>query len=496
MTELSRLGVTQASELLKKREISSPELTKAYLERIDALDGRIGAYITVCADRALEQAREAQKLIDSGSAGPLTGIPAGIKDNICTKGVRTTCASKMLADFMPPYDAAVCEKLGKSGTVMLGKLNMDEFAMGGSTETSYFKKTRNPWNTDRVPGGSSGGAAAAVAACEAPFALGSDTGGSIRQPSAFCGVVGLKPTYGSVSRYGLVAFASSLDQIGPIARSVEDCAAVLGAICGRDPRDSTCADREYPDFASRLDGDIKGLKIGIPREYLAGGLDESVKSAVLAAAGRFESLGAVCEEVSLPSTEFAVPAYYLISSAEASSNLARYDGIKFGYASDGCRTLSELIDRSRGEGFGAEVKRRIMLGTYALSAGYYDAYYKKALRVRRLIKNGFDEIFKNHDLILGPTAPTAAYPIGAKSGDPLSMYLGDIYTVPVNIAGLPALSMPCGFDGDGMPIGMQLIGPAFGEEKILGAAFAYERSEPAEARRSIPIDFPCAAKGR
>ena len=483
MTELATLGVAEASELLKKRKISSPELTKACFERIGRLDGRVGAYITLCADRALRQAEAAQKLIDDGGAGPLTGIPAGIKDNICTRGVKTTCASKMLENFVPPYDATVCEKLGKSGVVTLGKLNMDEFAMGGSTETSYFKKTRNPWDLKRVPCGSSGGAAAAVAACEAPFALGSDTGGSIRQPSAFCGVVGLKPTYGSVSRYGLVAFASSLDQIGPIARSVRDCAMVLNAICGRDRRDSTCADREHPDYTSELSRSIKGMRIAIPREYLAGGLDGSVRDAVLAAAKRFESLGAVCGKVSLPSTKFAVPAYYLISSAEASSNLARYDGIKYGYAAEGCRSLSELVDRSRGEGFGAEVKRRIMLGTYALSAGYYDAYYKKALRVRRLIKNGFDEIFKNYDLILGPTAPTVAYEIGAKSGDPLSMYLGDIYTVPVNIAGLPALSMCCGIDGDGMPIGMQLIGPAFGEPGILKAAFAYEQSEPFGERR-------------
>jgi len=475
---LWELGAMQASELLKKREITAMELTEAFLSRIGEVDEKVGAYITVCVGPAREKAAAAQARIDSAEASPLTGIPVGIKDNICTSDAPTTCASKMLENFTPPYDAAVYEKLGDAGAVMLGKLNMDEFAMGGSTETSYFKKTANPWNPGRVPGGSSGGAAAAVAAGEAAYALGSDTGGSIRQPSSFCGVVGLKPTYGAVSRYGLVAFASSLDQIGPITRNVADCALVLNHICGQDARDSTSADYAHPDYTAALGRDIKGMKIAIPREYLGEGLDPTVRKAILMAAKQFEALGAICEEVTLPATEYAVPAYYLISSAEASSNLARYDGIKYGYAAQGCRTLSQLMDRTRGEGFGSEVKRRIMLGTYALSAGYYDAYYKKALRVRRIIKNGFDSIFENYDLIIGPTAPTTAYGIGAKSGNPLAMYLGDIYTVPVNIAGVPAISINCGFDGDKMPIGLQIIGPAFSEPTILKAAYAFEQSTP------------------
>ena len=474
--ELWELGVTEASGLLKKHEITASELVKASLTRIGNVDKKVGAYITVCGDLAEKKAQAAQEQINKGTASPLTGIPAGIKDNICTSDVKTTCASKMLEGFTPPYNATVYDKLQGDGAVMLGKLNMDEFAMGGSTETSYFKKTANPWNLDRVPGGSSGGAAAAVAAGEAAFALGSDTGGSIRQPSSFCGVVGLKPTYGAVSRYGLVAFASSLDQIGPITRNVKDCATVFNAICGLDAHDSTSADYKHPDYTATLGQEIKGMRIAIPREYLGKGLDPSIKDAVLNAAKQFEALGAVCEEVTLPSTDYAVPAYYLISSAEASSNLARYDGIKFGYAASDCKTLSQLMDRSRGEGFGAEVKRRIMLGTYALSAGYYDAYYKKALKVRRLIKNGFDKVFESCDLIIGPTAPTTAYPLGAKADDPLAMYLGDIYTVPVNIAGVPAMSVPCGFDPDGMPIGLQIIAPAFGEQKIFKAAYAFEQS--------------------
>lgn len=474
--DLYKLSVSEASELLKKKEIKADELLRAQYGRINEVDGKTGAYINLCPEKAQEMAADAQKEIDSGKAGALCGIPAAVKDNICTKDVKTTCASKMLENFVPPYDAAVSEKLKAAGAVITGKANMDEFAMGGSTETSYYKKTANPWDLTRVPGGSSGGAAAAVAAGEAFYALGSDTGGSIRQPASFCGVVGLKPTYGSVSRFGLVAFASSLDQIGPITRNVEDCAAVLNAICGVDKRDSTSADHEHPDYTANLNGDIKGMKIGIPKEYLGDGLGPAIKEAVLRTARHFEELGAHCEEVSLPATDYAVPAYYLISSAEASSNLARYDGIKYGYAAQDCKNLAQLMDRSRGEGFGREVKRRIMLGTYALSAGYYDAYYKKALRVRRIIKNGFDEVFNKYDLIIGPTAPTTAYKLGSKSGDPLAMYLGDIYTVPVNIAGIPAMSLNCGFDGDGMPIGLQIIGPAFGETKILRAAYAFEKS--------------------
>jgi aspartyl-tRNA(Asn)/glutamyl-tRNA(Gln) amidotransferase subunit A len=476
--DLYKLGAGQAAELLKKREIKADELLSAVYERINKVDGKIGAYLGLCREKAEEKAAAAQKSIDAGTAGALTGIPMAIKDNICTLGVKTTCASKMLEDFVPPYDAAVCEKLEAAGAVMTGKLNMDEFAMGGSTETSYFKKTANPWNLANVPGGSSGGAAAAVAAGEAFFALGSDTGGSIRQPSSFCGVVGLKPTYGAVSRYGLIAFASSLDQIGPITRNVKDSATVLNAICGVDRRDSTSADHEHPDYTVGIDGGVRGMRIGIPKEYLGEGLDPAVKEAVLRAAKHFESLGAICDEVTLPATDYAVPAYYLISSAEASSNLARYDGIKYGFAAQDCKTLAQLMNRSRGEGFGQEVKRRIMLGTYALSAGYYDAYYKKSLKVRRIIKNDFDKVFENYDLVIGPTAPTTAYPLGSKNDDPLAMYLGDIFTVPVNIAGLPAMSLNCGFDSGNMPIGLQIIGPAFGETKIFKAGYAFERSTP------------------
>lgn len=476
--ELWKLGAREAGRLLAAREISAPELTEALLTRIAEVDDKTGAYVTVCEELAGKQAAAAQKRIDSGESGALLGVPGGIKDNICTSAAPTTCSSKMLEHFTPPYNATVVEKLGEAGAVTLGKLNMDEFAMGGSTETSHFKKTANPWDLSRVPGGSSGGAAAAVAAGEAPFALGSDTGGSIRQPAAFCGTVGLKPTYGAVSRYGLVAFASSLDQIGPITRTVEDAAVVLDAICGRDAHDSTSADYTHPSYTAALGRDIKGMKIALPKEYLGDGLSPSVKEAVLAAAREFEKLGAVCEEVSLPATDYAVPAYYLISSAEASSNLARYDGVKYGFAADGCKTLAQLVTRTRDEGFGREVKRRIILGTYALSAGYYDAYYKKALQVRRIIKNGFDSVFADHDLILGPTAPTTAYRLGEKSGDPLSMYLGDVYTVPVNIAGLPALSINCGYDAGGLPIGMQLIGPAFSEPALLQAAYAYEQATP------------------
>lgn len=476
MGELWKLSVREAAEGLRRKDFSASELCGAALARVDEVEGKVGAFITLCPEHAEKSAAAAQKALAAGTAGPLAGIPAGIKDNICTKGIPTTCASRMLERFVPPYSAAVYEKLGAQDFVMLGKMNMDEFAMGGSTETSYFKKTANPWNLSRVPGGSSGGSAAAVASGEVLFALGSDTGGSIRQPASFCGVVGLKPTYGAVSRFGLVAFASSLDQIGPITRTVADSAAVLNAICGLDARDSTSADHAHPDYTRALGRGVKGMKLALPKEYLGEGLDPAVKRIVLAAAERFESLGARCEEVSLPAADTAVPAYYLISSAEASSNLARYDGIKYGYAADNCRTLAELTDRSRGEGFGREVKRRIMLGTYALSAGYYDAYYKKALQVRRLIKNGFDRVFTDYDLVLGPTAPTPAYPLGAKSGDPLAMYLGDIYTVPVNIAGLPAMSLNGGFDADGMPVGIQLTGPAFGEETILRAAEAFEQS--------------------
>jgi aspartyl-tRNA(Asn)/glutamyl-tRNA(Gln) amidotransferase subunit A len=475
---LFELSVKKASELLRKHEVSATELCKASIERIEQVDGTVNAFISTCPKAALEKAEKAQKAIDNCDFYPLSGIPMGIKDNICTMGARTTCGSKMLENFIPPYNATAYEKLEKQSAVMMGKLNMDEFAMGGSTENSYFKKTSNPHDIKRVPGGSSGGSAASVASGEVAFSLGSDTGGSIRQPASFCGVVGLKPTYGAVSRFGLVAFASSLDQIGPITRNVEDCAEVFNAICGADAKDSTCASYDHPDYSSLIGKDISGLKIALPKEYFGEGLGSAVKDAVLKAAKQLEALGAVCEEVSLPATEYAVPAYYLISSAEASSNLARYDGIKYGYSAEGCKTLAQLMNKTRGEGFGREVKRRIMLGTYALSAGYYDAYYKKALKVRRIIKNGFDNVFDKYDLIIGPTAPTTAYPIGSKSDDPLAMYLGDIYTVPVNIAGVPALSVNCGFDKDKMPIGLQIIGPAFSEAVIFQAAYAFEQSMP------------------
>lgn len=475
---LFELSIKSSAELLRKKEVSATELCKASIERIVQVDGSVNAFISTCPEIALEKAEAAQKKIDSCNYYPLTGIPMGIKDNICTMSVKTTCGSKMLENFVPPYNATAFEKLDAQSAVMMGKLNMDEFAMGGSTENSFFKKTSNPHDIKRVPGGSSGGSAASVASGEVAFALGSDTGGSIRQPASFCGVVGLKPTYGAVSRFGLVAFASSLDQIGPITRNVADCAEVLNAICGSDSKDSTCASYDHPDYGGLLGRDIKGLKIALPKEYLGEGLDSCVKDSVLKAAKQLESLGAICEEVSLPATEYAVPAYYLISSAEASSNLARYDGIKYGFSAEGCKTLAQLMNKTRGEGFGHEVKRRIMLGTYALSAGYYDAYFKKALKVRRIIKNGFDNIFEKYDLIIGPTAPTTAYPIGSKSDDPLSMYLGDIYTVPVNIAGVPALSINCGFDKDKMPIGLQIIGPAFSESVILQAAYAFEQSMP------------------
>lgn len=471
------LTAHELSDMLRSRKLGVVELTQAYLNRIDEIESKVGSYITVSRDEALKQAGKLQAEFDRGAElPPLAGIPAAVKDNMCTEGIPTTCASKILKDFIPPYNATVVEKLAEQKTVLLGKLNMDEFAMGGSTENSYFKQTRNPWNTERVPGGSSGGAAAAVAGGEAVFALGSDTGGSIRQPAAFCGVVGLKPTYGAISRYGLVAFASSLDQIGPLARDVTDCALVLNAIAGHDSMDSTSAPVEHPDYTKALVNDVKGMKIGIPKEYISEGINNEVKKAVLDAAEVFSKLGASCEECSLPVTEYAIPAYYLVSSAEASSNLARYDGIKYGYRAEKYTDLLDLYKQTRSEGFGPEVKRRIMLGTYALSSGYYDAYYKKALQVRTLIRKGFDKAFSKFDLVLGPTAPTTAYKIGEKADDPLAMYLGDIYTVSVNIAGLPGLVLPCGFDTEGMPIGLQLIGKPFDESLLLQAGFTFEQN--------------------
>ena len=474
--------IHEYAELLKQRKLSSVELTKQYLARIEKADAQIGSYITVCPDEALAAAGKADERIARGEATLLTGIPVGIKDNICTEGITTTCASKMLYNFVPPYDATVTKRLKNEGAVILGKLNMDEFAMGSSTESSYFKKTKNPYDLTRVPGGSSGGSAACVSADLAPYALGSDTGGSIRQPAAFCGNVGLKPTYGLVSRFGLIAFASSLDQIGSFTKDVTDCAIVLNAIAGYDKMDSTSVDADKTDYTKALGLPLKGMKVGVPKQYLESGIQSEIREAVENAIKVYEMLGAECEECSLPLSKFALPAYYLISSAEASSNLARFDGIKYGYRAEGYHGLADLYERTRSEGFGEEVKRRIMLGTYALSSGYYDAYYKKAQQVRGLIKRDFAACFEKYDVLLTPTTPTTAYKFGEKS-DPVAMYMGDICTVAVNIAGLPAISIPAGLDKKGMPIGIQLIANSFDERKLLTAAFAYERETGYEKLR-------------
>ena len=474
--------IHEYAELLKQRKLSSVELTKQYLARIEKADAQIGSYITVCPDEALAAAGKADERIAKGEATLLTGIPVGIKDNICTEGITTTCASKMLYNFVPPYDATVTKRLKNEGAVILGKLNMDEFAMGSSTESSYFKKTKNPYDLTRVPGGSSGGSAASVSADLAPYALGSDTGGSIRQPAAFCGNVGLKPTYGLVSRFGLIAFASSLDQIGSFTKDVTDCAIVLNAIAGYDKMDSTSVDPDKTDYTKALGLPLKGMKIGVPKQYLESGIQAEIREAVENAIKVYEMLGAECEECSLPLSKYALPAYYLISSAEASSNLARFDGIKYGYRAEEYHGLTDLYEITRSEGFGEEVKRRIMLGTYALSSGYYDAYYKKAQQVRGLIKRDFAACFEKYDVLLTPTTPTTAYKFGEKS-DPVAMYMGDICTVAVNIAGLPAISIPAGLDKKGMPIGIQLIANSFDERKLLTAAFAYERETGYEKLR-------------
>ena len=474
--------IHEYAELLKQRKLSSVELTKQYLARIEKADAQIGSYITVCPDEALAAAAKADERIARGEATLLTGIPVGIKDNICTEGITTTCASKMLYNFVPPYDATVTKRLKNEGAVILGKLNMDEFAMGSSTESSYFKKTKNPYDLTRVPGGSSGGSAASVSADLAPYALGSDTGGSIRQPASFCGNVGLKPTYGLVSRFGLIAFASSLDQIGSFTKDVTDCAIVLNAIAGYDKMDSTSVDADKTDYTKALGLPLKGMKIGVPKQYLESGIQTEIKEAVENAIKVYEMLGAECEECSLPLSKFALPAYYLISSAEASSNLARFDGIKYGYRAEEYHGLTDLYEITRSEGFGEEVKRRIMLGTYALSSGYYDAYYKKAQQVRGLIKRDFAACFEKYDVLLTPTTPTTAYKFGEKS-DPVAMYMGDICTVAVNIAGLPAISIPAGLDKKGMPIGIQLIANSLEERKLLTAAFAYERETGYEKLR-------------
>lgn len=461
----------------KDKAFSVKEVVQEYLERIDKLDGKIGAFITVCADTALKDAEEIDKKLERGEyIGPLGGIPVAVKDNICTRGIKTTCASKMLEDFIPPYDATVVKKLKDAGAILIGKVNMDEFAMGSSTETSAIKITRNPWDFSKVPGGSSGGSAAAIAAGFAPLAIGSDTGGSIRQPAAFCGVVGLKPTYGTVSRYGLIAFASSLDQIGPITGTVKDCALSYQVLRGHDPRDSTSI-KALPEenYISDIDKGVEGFRIGVPKECFSQGLDNEIADSIYEAVRLYEKMGAKVEEVSFPVLESGLSAYYIISSAEASSNLARYDGIRYGYRSKNFSNIDELILNSRSEGFGKEVKRRIMLGTYVLSSGYYDAYYKKAMLLRKKIRNVFKEAFQNYDVLLMPTSPVLPFGLGEKRNDPLEMYLSDIYTVTINIAGVPAISLPCGFSKSGLPIGLQLIGDHLGEGKLFKAAYGLER---------------------
>ena len=461
---------------LSKKELSVSELVDASLKRIGEVDGKIGAFLRIDEEAAREKARALDEKVGTAeqARGLLFGLPAGIKDNIVTEGLITTCASKLLDNYDPIYDATVVQKLHAAESVTIGKLNMDEFAMGGSNENSAYQVTRNPWNEAYVPGGSSGGSAAAVAAGEVYFALGSDTGGSIRQPAAYCGIVGLKPTYGRVSRYGLVAFASSLDQIGPLTKNVEDAAYVLQSIAGYDKLDSTSADVEVPDYISALTGDVKGLRIGVPKEYLGEGIDPAVKESVMNALRVLESLGASWEEISLPHTEYAIAAYYIIASSEASSNLARFDGVRYGVRSSQASNLLEVYEKSRSEGFGQEVKRRIMLGTYALSSGYYDAYYLKAQKVRTLVKQDFDRAFERYDVIVGPTAPTPAFKIGSQIDDPLTMYLNDICTIPVSLAGVPAISVPCGM-ADGLPVGLQIIGKAFDEATVLRVAHAYEQ---------------------
>ncbi len=471
------LTAHEIRDRIKNKEMSSQEITKAYLDRIAAVEDKVESYVTVLGDEAMEAAKEVDRKIAAGEAiGALAGVPMALKDNLCTKDIRTTCSSKMLENFCPPYDATVVQKLKAADTVLLGKLNMDEFAMGSSTENSYFKKTKNPYDLTKVPGGSSGGSAACVSADEATFTLGSDTGGSIRQPAAFCGCVGMKPTYGTVSRYGLIAFASSLDQIGPLTKDVQDCALIYDQIVGHDSMDSTSVKKEYASFESALTGDIKGLKIGVPAEYMGEGISDPVRKAILASLESFKTLGAEYDDMHLPLNEYALPAYYMISSAEASSNLARFDGVKYGYRAEKFDDLLDLYAQTRSEGFGAEVKRGIMIGTYALSSGYYDAYYKKAQQVRTMVMQDFDKAFETYDVLVTPTAPTTAFGIGEKTSDPLQMYLADICTVSVNIGGLPAIVLPCGYDENGLPIGLQIIGKPFGEAAILNAAYALEKT--------------------
>ena len=478
---LMSLTAVELGKKIKSGEVTAVEATKAALKQIKKLDGTYNCYVTVDEEAALKEAEEVQKKIEAGElTGPLAGVPVAVKDNMCTEGMLTTCSSKILYNFKPTYTAEAVLNLKKAGAVVIGKTNMDEFAMGSTTETSHFGPTKNPWNQEHVPGGSSGGSCAAVAAEECSYALGSDTGGSIRQPSSFCGVTGIKPTYGTVSRYGLIAYGSSLDQIGPVCKDVTDCATVLEAIASYDPKDSTSVKRESYDFTSALKDDVKGLKIGIPRDYFGEGLDPEVKESIPKAAKVLEEKGAILEEFDLSLVEYAIPAYYVIASAEASSNLARFDGVKYGYRTKEYNGLHNMYKKSRSEGFGPEVKRRIMLGSFVLSSGYYDAYYIKALKTKALIKQAFDRAFEKYDVILGPAAPTTAPKLGESLSDPIKMYLGDIYTISVNLAGLPGISVPCGVDSKGLPIGMQLIGDCFKEDNIIRAAYAFEQTRTYE----------------
>ena len=476
--DITELTVRELQEKIKRKELTAYDITKAYADRIKEKETDVQAFVTTLIDKALDEAKKIdEERENEEKKGDFAGIPIGIKDNICTKGVKTTCSSKMLENFVSPYDATVVEKLDNEKMINLGKLNMDEFAMGGSTEYSYFKKTRNPWNLNKVPGGSSGGSAAAVASNMVPWALGSDTGGSIRQPASFCGVVGLKPTYGLVSRYGLVAFASSLDQIGPITKDVQDAALLLNIIAGHDEKDTTSENKPKIDYTKALKNDVKGIKIGVPREFFGEGINEEVKEKLQEAIEKYKELGAEVEEFSLDIAKYSLATYYIIACAEASSNLGRFDGIRYTYRAKEYKDLKDLYKKSRSEGFGAEVKRRIILGTYVLSSGYYDAYYKKAQKVRTLVMNEFNKAFEKYDVILTPTSPTVAFDIGSKLNNPLEMYLADICTVSINIAGLPAISIPCGTDKEGMPIGMQLIGNKFCEETILNVAYTFEKRD-------------------
>lgn len=477
--ELQTMTALELSKKIRQRQVKVADGVKEVFDQIEKKEGKVHAYLDLYKKDALARAKEVEKgIMDGIYTGPLAGVPIAVKDNICIKGKKTTCASKILENFVPQYNAEVIDRLEKAGMIVIGKTNMDEFAMGSTTETSAYGETKNPWNTEHVPGGSSGGSCAAVAAEECSFALGSDTGGSIRQPSSFCGVTGIKPTYGTVSRYGLIAYGSSLDQIGPVAKDVTDCATILEAITSYDKKDSTSVKRDDTDFTSALVDDVKGMRIGIPKDYFGEGLNPEVKDAVLAAAKVLEEKGAIVEEFDLGLVKYAIPAYYVIACAEASSNLARFDGVKYGYRTKEYEGLHNMYKKSRSEGFGPEVKRRIMLGSFVLSSGYYDAYYLKALRVKALIKKAFDDAFAKYDMILGPAAPTTAPKLGESLQDPISMYLGDIYTISVNLAGLPGISLPCGTDSQGLPIGLQLIGDCFQEKKIIQAAYSFEQTRP------------------